>query len=64
MPKVKIRKSVARRFKVTKTGKVLRRVQTMRHLRRKKSSKQRRRYKVPVRVTGKLAIKIRRMLGQ
>lgn len=64
MPKVKVRKSVSRRFIVTKTGKVLRRMQTMRHLRRRKSKKQIRRYRVPVRVTGKMANKIKRMLGR
>ncbi|MCH7951484.1 50S ribosomal protein L35 [Patescibacteria group bacterium] len=61
--KLKIRKSVAKRFRVTKTGKVLRRTATMRHLRRKKSRKQIRRYKVPKKVTGKMATKIKRMLG-
>ena len=64
MPKIKTRRSVATRFRVTKTGKVLRRVQTMRHLRRRKSKKQLRRYKVPLEVKGKLARKIKRMLGK
>jgi ribosomal protein L35 len=63
MPKQKIKKSAATRFRITKTGKVLRRTQTMRHLRRKKSKKQIRSYKVPKQVTGKMAIKIKRMLG-
>lgn len=61
--KMKIRKSVAKRFKVTKTGKVLRRTATMRHLRRRKSKKQIRRYRVPKQVKGKMATKIKRMLG-
>lgn len=61
--KMKIKKSVSKRFKVTKTGKVLRRTQTMRHLRRKKSKKQIRKYKVPKQVTGEMAIKIKKMLG-
>lgn len=61
--KMKIKKSIASRFKVTKTGKVLRRSQTMRHLRRKKTKKQIRSYKVPKKVTGKMAIKIKRALG-
>ena len=62
--KLKIRKSASKRFKVTKTGKVLRRTQTMRHLRRKKSKKQIRRYNTPKQVTGKMAIKIKKMLGK
>ncbi len=61
--KMKIKKSVSTRFKVTKTGKVLRRTQTMRHLRRKKSKKQIRKYRVPKQVTGTMAKKIKRMLG-
>lgn len=61
--KQKVKTSVARRFKVTKTGKVLRRTQTMRHLRRKKSKKQIRKYRVPKQVTGTMAKKIKRMLG-
>ena len=61
--KQKVKKSVAKRFKVTKTGKVLRRSQTMRHLRRKKSKRQIRRFRKAKQVTGKMAIKIKRMLG-
>jgi large subunit ribosomal protein L35 len=64
MPKLKTRKSVARRFKITRTGKVLHRAQNMRHLRRKKSKRSVRAYKVPRRITGKMAIKIKKMLGQ
>ena len=61
--KHKTRTSAALRFKVTKTGKVMRRAQNMRHLRRKKSKSRIRRYKVPKQVTGKFARKIKRMLG-
>ncbi|MBD3279327.1 MAG: 50S ribosomal protein L35 [Candidatus Pacebacteria bacterium] len=61
--KQKTRKGVARRFKVTKTGKVLRRRQNSRHLRRKKSKKTIRSYRKPVEVKGKWAKKIKRMLG-
>jgi large subunit ribosomal protein L35 len=61
--KQKTRKGVASRFKVTATGKVLRRNQNMRHLRRKKSKKAIRSYRLPVEVTGKFARKIKRMLG-
>lgn len=61
--KQKTRKGAAKRFKVTATGKVLRRSQNMRHLRRNKSKKAIRSYKVPVQVKGKFAKKIKRMLG-
>lgn len=61
--KQKTRKGVSSRFKITGTGKVLRRVQNMRHLRRKKSAKAKRNYRIPVEVQGKFARKIKRMLG-
>lgn len=61
--KIKTRKIVAKRFKVTGTGKILRRAQNMRHLRRRKNKRQIRAYKVPKEVLGKQAVKIRRMLG-
>lgn len=61
--KQKTRKGVAKRFKITATGKVLRRSQNMRHLRRKKSKKAIRSYGVPKQVLGKWARKIKRMLG-
>jgi large subunit ribosomal protein L35 len=61
--KLKTRKIVAKRFKITATGKIMRRAQNMRHLRRRKSKRQIRAYKVPKVVTGKQAIKIKRMLG-
>lgn len=61
--KQKTRKAVARRFKITASGKVLRRRQNMRHLRTNKSKKTIRRYRKPVEVTGKYAKKIKQMLG-
>lgn len=61
--KQKTRKGVAKRFKVTATGKVLRRTQNMRHLRSNKSKKAKRAYRVPIEVTGKWAKKIKHMLG-
>jgi large subunit ribosomal protein L35 len=61
--KQKTRKGVSKRFKITGTGKVLRRVQNMRHLRRRKSKKAKRNYNVMVQVAGKWARKIKRMLG-
>lgn len=63
MPKLKTRRAVLKRFKITSTGKVLRRAQNMRHLRHKKSKSAVRHYQVPQQVTGKWAKKIKRMLG-
>ena len=61
--KQKTRSGVAKRFKITATGKVLRRSQNMRHRRRIKSKKAIRAYRVPKEVTGKWAKKIKQMLG-
>jgi large subunit ribosomal protein L35 len=61
--KLKTRKIVVKRFKVTGSGKIMRRAQNMRHLRRRKSKKQIRAYKIPKEVTGKQATKVRRMLA-
>ncbi len=61
--KQKTRKGIAKRFKITGTGKVLRRHQNMRHLRRNKSKKTKRSYNIMAQVTGKWAIKIKKMLG-
>ena len=62
MPKQKTRKSVAKRFKVTKTGKVLRRGSAIRHLRTKKSKRRIRRQKVAQEVTGRWAKKLKKVL--
>jgi large subunit ribosomal protein L35 len=61
--KIKTRKIVTKRFKVTATGKLIHRAQNMRHLRRRKSKKQIRAFKVPKVITGKMARKIRQMLA-
>jgi len=61
--KHKTRKSVDRRFKITATGKVMRRTQGMRHLRSNKSKKAIRRFNIPVEVKGVFAKKIKQMLG-
>ena len=61
--KQRTRSGVAKRFKITGTGKVLRRHQNMRHIRKNKSKKAIRAYRKPVEVTGKWARKIKRMLG-
>ena len=62
--KLKIKKSVAKRFKVTKTGKVLFRGSHIRHLRRKKSKSNLRRQKVTQRLRGVMAQQVKRALGK
>ncbi|OGG23657.1 50S ribosomal protein L35 [Candidatus Gottesmanbacteria bacterium RIFCSPLOWO2_01_FULL_43_11b] len=51
MMKVKTKKIVSKRFKVTGTGKIMHRVQGARHLRRKKSKRRQRRQDKMVQVT-------------
>jgi len=62
-PKLKIKKAIAKRFKVTKTGKLITTHAFGRHLKLKKSKRRLRRLNVPKEVTGKVAIKIKRALG-
>ncbi|MBU3956892.1 50S ribosomal protein L35 [Patescibacteria group bacterium] len=62
--KMKIRKSVKRRFKITKTGKVLRRGSHIRHLRRKKKKSQIRAQKLPKEVKGAWKRKVKKLLGK
>lgn len=64
MTKQKTRKSLAKRIKVTKTGKVIRRTQNMRHLRRRKSKAQIRRMKATKFLKGTIRKKVTRMLGK
>jgi large subunit ribosomal protein L35 len=61
--KQKTRKGAIRRFKITGTGKVMRRVQNQRHLLRNKSKKAKRNYRIMVQVQGKWAKKVKKMLG-
>jgi len=61
---MKISKSLAKRFKITKKGKVLFRGSHVRHLRRKKKKSQIRRQKVPQEIKGRLRIKIKKLLGK
>lgn len=63
MPKIKTKKSVTRRFKITKTGKILRKSGFSSHLNVKRSSKKRRKARRPVEVTGFYAKKLRKALG-
>lgn len=62
MSKVKTKKAALRRFKVTASGKIMRRKAYGRHLRRSKSASQKRAYKRTFEVTGKKARVIKRML--
>ena len=62
--KFKIKKSVSKRFKVTKTGKVLFRGSHVKHLRRKKNKGQVRSQKVPKELKGAWKRKVKKMLGE
>jgi len=62
MPKQKTRKSISKRFKLTKTGKILRRTIGMRHLKANKSKKNSRRQKQVNYVIGKVAKKMKKFL--
>lgn len=63
MTKMKTRKAVAARFKVTGTGKLLRRKQGKRHLLTRKSKKRKRNLGQPALVAGSHAQKFKRMMG-
>ena len=62
--KPKTRKSAAKRFKVTGTGKILFRQQGFRHLRGKKNKKWLRRKKMMKQLSGSYKRKMRKMLGR
>lgn len=64
MPKIKVKKSVAKRFKVTKTGKVMFGHQYTSHLKLHKSKRRQRRQNEPGQLKGKFAKKIKKMLGR
>ncbi len=64
MGKQKTRKSAAKRFKITKSGKLLHRSHYQRHLRSKKSKKHIRSLKMMKQVTGRYEKKIKKMLGK
>lgn len=59
----KIKKSVLKRFKITKTGKVMFGHQHQGHLMRKKNARRKRRLKQESQLKGKFAQKIKQMLG-
>jgi large subunit ribosomal protein L35 len=62
MPKQKTRKSISKRFKLTKSGKIIRRTIGMRHLKANKSKKISRRQKQNNYVVGKTAKKLKKIL--
>ncbi len=62
--KLKIKKSVRNRFRVTKKGKVLRGSQNLSHLRSKHSKRSLRRMKEPKQLEGLFAKKVKQMLGE
>jgi len=64
MPKQKTKKSIIKRFKLTKIGKILRRQGFRRHLNVKKSSKKKRRLSGMVETKKTYAKKIRKALGK
>jgi len=61
--KKKIKKSVSKRFKITKTGKVLFTHQYGRHLKIKKTKSRQRRHGEPGVLKGKFARKVKQMMG-
>lgn len=62
MPKLKTRKSLTKRFKITKTGKILRRYTGLDHYRAKKSGKKIRQSRKWVEVSKSEAKKIKKLL--
>jgi len=64
MPKQKTKKSAAKRFRITKTGKVLHRSSFSRHLRKSKSKTQKKKYKKMKKLKGTMAKKIKKIMGK
>jgi len=61
--KLKVKKSVSKRFRITKKGKVLRGSQYLSHLRSKRSKRTLRRMKEQKKLSGKFAKKVKKMLA-
>jgi len=64
MKKMKIKKSVAKRFKVTKTGKVMFEHQYGSHKKKNKSKSRIRRQKEPAVLGGRFGRNIKKLLGE
>ncbi len=62
MPKAKTNKTLAKRFKLTGTGKLLRRQKGRRHLLTKKSARRKRRLEHPTLVSESFVAKFKRMI--
>ena len=62
--KLKTKKSLIKRFRITKKGKVLFRGSHVRHLMRKKRKKQLRAQKVPQKLYGRMQKKIKKLVGK
>ncbi|MCH7604633.1 50S ribosomal protein L35 [Patescibacteria group bacterium] len=63
MPKLKTRKAVLKRFKVTRTGKILRRAAGQDHYRMKKSGNKKRKLRKWIELPKSNAKKIRKLLA-
>lgn len=61
--KMKIKKSASKRFKITKTGKVLFAHQNHGHLKKQKSRRTQRRQQEPGQLNGTFAKRIKKILG-
>jgi large subunit ribosomal protein L35 len=64
MPKMKTHRGAAKRFKVTGSGKIVRRRANLNHILEKKSSKRKRRLGRPIEVVGGDRDRIERLLGR
>jgi len=64
MPKMKTRKSLTKRFRITKTGKILRRQAFRRHLKAGKSKKRLRNLKRTIELKGFYAKKVHKATGK
>jgi large subunit ribosomal protein L35 len=64
MPKMKTHRGAAKRFKVTGSGKIIRRRANLNHILEKKSSKRKRRLGRTVEVVGGDRDRIERLLGR
>lgn len=62
--KKKISKSVSKRFKISKKGKVMFSHQYQGHLMRKKSARRKRQQSEPGILTGAFAIRIKKLMGK
>lgn len=64
VPKLKVRKSLLKRFRITKNGKILRRGAFTGHLKASKSKKRLRNLKRVKQMTGFFAKKLRKAMGK